>query len=285
MVEFAGQPSPRLPFWELKESILETLREKLDLSRASCLAPDALRQELRSLVARFCKEARPTLDTLTRDMVINAVLDELPAGGRVLDVGCGTGEQVRHCGELGFRVTGIEPSASMRAVAQRLNPGVPILDGTITRLPFQQDTFDGVLAMEVLRYLHPIDIHASYREILRVLKPGGVAFFTMVNRYALDGYYLYYALTVARARLLGRESPAHCEFVTPGEVRQDLGALGVTDVEAHGRMLASLRLVYKVNERLGALAARLVEPLDDALCGQAWMAPLAGHLVLVIRRP
>jgi SAM-dependent methyltransferase len=219
------------------------------------------------------------------DVVLYDTLRELPRGGRVLDVGCGTGEQLRRCRELGFQVAGLEPAAEMRAVARRLNSGAPILDGTITRLPFRDASFDGVLAIEVLRYLHPLDVEESYRELLRVLKPGGRAFFTMVNRYALDGYYLYYSLGRLARRLRGGDEAAHCEFVTPAQVRRDLEALGIDDVELHGRMLASLRMAYKLHPRLGAAVARLFEPVDDAICHQPWMTPLAGHLIVIVTRP
>jgi ubiquinone/menaquinone biosynthesis C-methylase UbiE len=120
--------------------------------------------------------------------VLHQTLMELPAGGQVLDIGCGTGAQLRYCLEHGFGATGLEPAAAMRAIARRNNPHIPIMDGVATDLPFPDGRFDLALAIEVFRYLGREDIQQAYREMIRVVKPGGRLFFTMVNRYALDGF-------------------------------------------------------------------------------------------------
>ena len=54
--------------------------------------------------------------------------------------------------KLGFVVSGLEPAVEMRRLAIATNPGVDIRDGSITALPYDDGTFDMVLALEVLRY-------------------------------------------------------------------------------------------------------------------------------------
>ena len=87
-----------------------------------------------------------------------------------------------------------------------------------TELPFPDRTFDLVICIEVLRYLHNADNRQALREMYRVLKPGGTLFLTMVNRYALDGFYLnYHARKFLGRKRVSGDAP-HCEFTTPAEI-------------------------------------------------------------------
>ena len=58
----------------------------------------------------------------------------------------------------------------MRKAAIEKNPGSTILDGVATKLPFPDGTFDLVICIEVLRYLHSADNRQALREMYRVLK-------------------------------------------------------------------------------------------------------------------
>lgn len=219
------------------------------------------------------------------EVLLDETVQDLPKGSSILDIGSGTGEQLKRCRQLGFNVAGIEPSAEMRNIAQKHNPRVPIQKGIITSLPFQDKSFDFVIAIEVLRYLHRADVLQAYREMLRVLKPGGRLFFTMVNRYALDGFYIYDTFRRLLFRLIHYQEPLHCEFATLKQIQKDLNNIGVKEVIFHGRMLAPLMFAYKINARWGARITRLLEPFDDSLCRKKWMVPLAWHLVVIVTRP
>jgi len=128
------------------------------------------------------------------DVLLDQSLKQLRPGARILDVGCGTGEYVHRANALGFRASGLEPAAAMRQAATVLNPDSTIVDGVATQLPFPADSFEFVICIEVLRYLHGSDIREAMREMHRVLTPGGKLFLTMVNKYALDGFVLHYHL-------------------------------------------------------------------------------------------
>lgn len=219
------------------------------------------------------------------DAILDTVLRDLPNASSLLDIGCGTGEQLRKCREAGLRVTGLEPAANMRTIAQRGNPGVPILEGVVTNLPFPDRSFDLVLTIEVLRYLPHADLQRAYREMLRVLKPGGIVFFTIPNRYALTGFYLYDTVRRFRAHLTGRTEPVHCEFVTPGQVRRDLRRLGAETITFRGSVVLPIRPLYRVSGTWAARTARWLEPLDDALSRQAWTTPFAARLVVMASSP
>ncbi len=98
----------------------------------------------------------------------------------VLDIGCGTGANAVALAEFlqcQCRITGIDSSEPMLAIARHQLRNSPH-EGRITydsgdahRLPYQDDTFDSAMMIQVLEYSsEPI---ALLRETMRVLKPGG----------------------------------------------------------------------------------------------------------------
>src|SRR5688572_19307632 len=68
--------------------------------------------------------------------------------GRLLDVGSGDGEDLRHLAALGWRAVGIDPF-------QRSN-GVPFVQGSADQLPFQDSTFDALSCVLVLPHIKRI---------------------------------------------------------------------------------------------------------------------------------
>ena len=219
------------------------------------------------------------------DDLLSPWLRSLPKGAQVLDVGCGTGEQVRLMRELGLDVVGLEPAPAMRRKAIENNPETEIVDGSITEIPFDDDSFDAVVSIEVLRYLHHADVEKAYKEMLRVLKPGGEVFVTLVNLLATDGFFVFHNLKRAAHRLAGTPRPAHCDFVTPRRVRDELTRLGADDVRLFGRLLGPIRIGYKLNESVGRQLAGLLNQFDDNVSRMAWTRPFAGHLVAIAAKP
>ena len=114
---------------------------------------------------------------------IRQQLDEhLPAAGngmRLLDIGCGTGEELGLCKPRGYAVAGLEPAAEMRRIAAQRHPEIAerIREGSIYEMPFGEDEFDYVLSIEVMRYLE--DFPRAACEVARVLRPGGKWLFTV----------------------------------------------------------------------------------------------------------
>ena len=95
-------------------------------------------------------------------------------GMDVLDVGCGTGIQLAGCQQARCRVSGIDASPAMLAVARRrLGDKVSLQLGDATRLPYPDQAFDLVLASTVLHEMPPGTRAAALGEIRRVLRPGG----------------------------------------------------------------------------------------------------------------
>jgi SAM-dependent methyltransferase len=187
--------------------------------------------------------------------------------------------------DLGLEVVGLEPSIDLRTVAQRLNAEVPVKDGSIFSLPFDDASLDFAYSIEVLRYFPRADRLNAYREILRVLRPGGSFLFTMSNRYALDGFPAYFAAKRLLFRLKRAAQPPGTYFVSPRQLRGELRAAGFGDVEFFGCVLGPIRMAYRVLPRWAPRIASALEPLDDKLFQARWATPFAGHLVAVAGRP
>ena len=105
-----------------------------------------------------------------------AVLGQhVPVGGRVLDLGCGSGEIARAAAAAGFQTTGCDISQSMlrSAILQDSCGAVEWvrLDPQWRRLPFSAAIFDAVVASSVLEYVE--EPSAVLGECARVLRPGG----------------------------------------------------------------------------------------------------------------
>ena len=111
----------------------------------------------------------------TRELAGRTGID---AGMHVLDVGCGIGGSARHlAAERGCHVTGIDLTrdyievATVLAELTGLANRVTFDHGSATELPYEPDTFDIVWTEHV--QMNIADKAAFYREIARVLKPGG----------------------------------------------------------------------------------------------------------------
>ena len=110
------------------------------------------------------------------EMVRWGGLDGLPAGTTVLDVGCGIGGSSRILGrDYGFAVTGITISPGQVQRAQQLTPpelNVRFQVDDAMALSFPDASFDVVWSIEAGPHMPDKAVFA--RELMRVLKPGGV---------------------------------------------------------------------------------------------------------------
>ena len=219
------------------------------------------------------------------DRMIDDIFSALPKSASILDVGCGTGEHLKRACRHGLVATGLEPAPSMMAAARANVPGVRIEQGVATQLPFANESFDAVILVEVLRYLHRDDILQALREVRRVLRPGGILLATLVNRWALDGFYLRQRMRQLFKRREFDETNPFCKFFSPVEAEQMLQRAGLVNVRTEGRLFAPLRLAYKASPGLARRVASAVEQLDDRVHQWRWTRGFAGHLVAIGRAP
>lgn len=99
----------------------------------------------------------------------------VPAGRRVIDIGCGTGAATAVLRDHGARVSGIDLSPNMIAHARRLHPDIAFSVGSMTDLDLPDGCAGGVCAWYSVIHIPDEQLPAVFAEFRRVLVPGGVA--------------------------------------------------------------------------------------------------------------
>lgn len=156
-----------------------------------------------------------------------------PVGRQVLDLGCGGGLLAEPLGELGMIVTGVDASVPSVAAGRLRGEPVRYAAARAEQLPFPDDAFDVVVAMEVLEHVEdPIPVVA---EASRVLRPGGVFFFAGPSRTRLSRLVLIdLAQRWGWSAVLPPGLHEWERFITPSEMSMMLADAGVAAKETTG---------------------------------------------------
>jgi len=102
------------------------------------------------------------------------------AGERILDAGCGTGRNLVRLAAAGARVTGVDLSPGMLAVARRRCPDAELAVADLhAGLAFEDARFDAVLCALIGEHLRDLD--RPLAEFARVLVPGGRLVFSVYH--------------------------------------------------------------------------------------------------------
>jgi len=202
-------------------------------------------------------------------------------GGRLLDVGCGSGEFMRRMAALGWDVEGLDPDPLAVEVAKK--SGHRVVCSTIEHAPNPAELFDAVTLSHVFE--HVTDPAWVLKKIFGWVKPGG----------QMTAIYPNAAGTLAR--WFGRdwvdlEPPRHLTFVAPATAAAIMTRLGArTEVRTLTRSCAPVIQQSLNFRRAGAAAryspaglkARLLERaarLIDALHGDR-----GNEVILIARKP
>jgi SAM-dependent methyltransferase len=159
------------------------------------------------------------------------VLDalEVAPAGPLLDVGCSLGYALRAARSLGLEAAGVDVSG--HAIAECRCAGFDARQGTLTELPFDDGRFAVVLLKHVFE--HTPEPRAALRELKRVMKPGGAAFFAVPN---LD--YFKARRSPGESRFFrGEAGRAHYVYYTPATLRRLLESEGFGVASVHPRLV------------------------------------------------
>lgn len=143
-----------------------------------------------------------------------------PAGLSALDVGCGVGLTDSALEGRFASLDGVDVSEGAVSEASAANPWVRYHSYDGLELPFEDDRFDLAFAICVLHHVEPLDRPAFAREMLRVVRPGGIV--VVIEHNPLNP--------------LTRAAAGRCEFdrgvtlLHRGEVRSLFDATGLTQV-------------------------------------------------------
>jgi SAM-dependent methyltransferase len=182
-------------------------------------------------------------------------------GGRVLDLGSGSGHGTSELVGAGASVVGIDrvaPDATSRSAAE----GTGFARADLRSLPFRDATFDLIASFQVIEHLEdPSDYLAA---IARLLKPDGLAILTTPNLHMSD-----------------RVNPYHVHEYLPDELEARLGrhfaevevrGIGMTDA-VRAYMAARSRRIHRIM-RLDPLQLRERLPLALSQTLFSWCAVL-----------
>jgi 2-polyprenyl-6-hydroxyphenyl methylase / 3-demethylubiquinone-9 3-methyltransferase len=175
-----------------------------------------------------------------------------PLEGRtILDIGCGAGLLAEPLSRLGARVTGLDPAPSAIAAAQAhaeaTGAELTYRVGTVESLAADGETYDAVLAMEVVEHVE--NVSAFVAAAAALVAPGGILCLSTLNRTARS-----FALAIVGAeyvlRWLPRGTHRWEQFVTPLELTAALRRAGFVVTARRGLMFDPLRREWRLADDL-----------------------------------
>jgi ubiquinone/menaquinone biosynthesis C-methylase UbiE len=110
---------------------------------------------------------------------LGELTEGLEPGARVLDVGCGPGDDAALLRSSGMDVLGLDISTSMLALARA--EGVPVVQADLRHLPVRDGAVDAVWSSASLLHVPREETTATLREWRRVTRPGGRLSLTTSN--------------------------------------------------------------------------------------------------------
>jgi SAM-dependent methyltransferase len=122
-------------------------------------------------VALLYDQARPGYPAALFDDVV--ALSGIPSGGRILEIGCGTGQATLPLARRGYQIVCVELGAHLAAVARRNlapYPRAQVHVGTFETWPVDAGAFDLTLAATSFHWVDPA---VRYTQAAHALKPGG----------------------------------------------------------------------------------------------------------------
>ena len=171
------------------------------------------------------------------------------SGLRVLDVGCGGGILSEALAERGASVLGIDlaESALQAAEAHRAGQAVEYRLESSREVAARGEVFDVVTCMEMLE--HVADPAAVLRDIYALLKPGGWAFFSTINRTFKARLGAVYAAEYL-LRLVPQGTHQYDWFIKPAELSRMAERAGLAPVAFCGMDYLPLRQTARLSRHL-----------------------------------
>lgn len=124
------------------------------------------------------EESQTLVDKLWFERIVKKITN-LIGDGSVLDVGCGNGVLLKNFLDKGWKVSGIDLSLWAEKFAQQY--GYKLYSCELERANLPDNCFDVVVSTSTLEHIPQPFQHI--KEILRVVKPGGLAYFSGIPNY------------------------------------------------------------------------------------------------------
>ena len=164
------------------------------------------------------RSAPPSADptTAVRKAMLRRALTDVPAGAKVLDVGCGTGEFTAMLREMGYDACGTDLSdRAIAAARERVPQGDFRVGETRELLPEFAGAAHAVWCSEVIEHVY--DVYGFLAALHACLRPGGLLILTtpyhgVVKNLVIDlcGYSRHYDPFGGHIRFFDRASMRRC---------------------------------------------------------------------------
>ncbi len=173
------------------------------------------------------------------------------AGMRLADIGCGGGLLSEPMARMGAQVTGVDASERAIEVARdhadrqalAIDYRCCMVEDLAVEAPEQ---FDIVTCLEIVE--HVADVDAFVSSVATLLKPGGLAFFSTLNRTAKS-----FAVAIAGAeyllRLLPRGTHDWRRFLRPEELDRTVGNAGLVTQNVSGMIYSPVSRSWRLSKR------------------------------------
>jgi SAM-dependent methyltransferase len=132
-----------------------------------------------------------------RRRIAGYFMEYLPKGEPILEAGCGLGAWVVYLGDLGYDIAGIDNDDQVIGRLKEWRPSLNVSAGDIRGLPYETGSLGAVISLGVMEHFEE-GCDEAMRETWRVLRPGGLFFFTVplnnlfrkLVAHPLRGFYL-----------------------------------------------------------------------------------------------
>lgn len=205
------------------------------------------------------------------------------AGGRLLEIGSGGGQQLKIMRDLGWEAEGVDRDPNARSNAE--SKGLKVGSGRLEEQHFPDNHFDAIISNHVIEHVY--DPLSLMREVHRILKPGGKFVFITPNIESW-GHRVF-----RNADLMFMDSPRHLFVFTAPSLRGLAASAGFKKLKVMTtiRHASSLYLSDKAISRTGHYEVGARTPLKDRLGAKLlqvteWavlkLKPTAGEEVVLI---
>lgn len=102
--------------------------------------------------------------------------EKIEQGALHLELGCGTGKLAREMTKSGHRVVAVDYRPEGLDKIRESDPSAMVVRADATRLPFRNNVFDVITALDVIEH---VDDHAALLEVRRVIRTSGKIFLSV----------------------------------------------------------------------------------------------------------